>query len=180
VTQSAGAPSQNPSSKTFQPHHRYPGSVLKRLPALFAALLAVAVATGVGWARTAREDAPSLGPPAVTRTHAIALARTAARRDLKSGSPLTLVFARDARYGDIDGIPIAETSDGTVTRRPNLPVWAIRFKGEFMAPCPYTCQPLPWEQFVINAQTGSLVVSEYDGSNATYVADVRALAAVCC
>jgi hypothetical protein len=50
-------------------------------------------------------------------------------------------------------------------RQPNLPVWAITFKGEFMTPCPYTCQPLPWEQFVINAQTGALVVSQYDVSN---------------
>jgi hypothetical protein len=144
-----------------------PGRVLRRLLSLFAALLAVATATGAVWAQTAREDGPPLGPPSVTRTQATALARTAARRDLTSGSPLTLVFARYTRYGDIDRIPIAETSHGTPMRRPNLPVWSIRFKGEFMTPCPYTCRPLPWEQFVINAQTGALVVSQYDVSNAS-------------
>lgn len=101
----------------------------------------------------------------MTRTQAIALARTAARRNLKPGTPLTLLFARYARYGDIDHFPIAESSDGKATRQPDLPIWAIRFKGAFLTPCPFTCPPLPSEQFVINAQTGSLVMSEYNVSN---------------
>lgn len=137
----------------------------KRYLAPFAALLAMCAAASVVWSQTAGGGPPPPGLLSVTRTQAIALARTAARRDVKPGTPITLVSTRHVRYGDVDHPAVVELPGGTITYQPNLPVWVIRFKGAFMMPCPVQCPPVPWGQFVINAQTGALVVSGYDGSS---------------